>query len=125
WCRSRSSNHDHRIAPSQKMIFSQLQLARAVGRAVCLAKARQIRNIVAWRSKNNCIKYVKSFCSKFDAPTFSPERELAEDRGVKVPERRRAECIASTVPEGKLGRRGKSAGVKDAIDASDRTAVWT
>ena len=114
-----------RTRVSEDDLRPQLQLSRAVGGTVCFAKARQIRNVVARRSKNDGIKYVESFRPKLDAPTFSPERELPEDRRVKVPERGRAECIASTIAEGILGRDRKSAGVEDAIDASDGTAVWT
>ena len=65
----------------------QLQLPGAVSCVVCFAKFRQIRNVIARRSENNSIKYVESFRSKLNAPAFSPERELPEDRGVKVPER--------------------------------------
>src|ERR1700740_443438 len=110
---------------SEDDLRPQLQLSRAVGGTVCFAKARQIRNVIAWRSKNDGIKYVESFRSKLEAPAFSPEWELAEDRCVKVPVRRRSECIASTIAESKLGRNSKSAGVENAIDASDGTAVWT
>ena len=64
---------------SEDDLRPQLQLPRAVGRTVCFAEARQIRNVVARRSKNDGVKYVESFRSKLDAPTFSPERELTED----------------------------------------------
>jgi hypothetical protein len=59
-------------------------LARAVGRVVCFAKARQIRDVVARRSKDNGIEYVEGLGAKLDTPTFSPERKLTEDRGVKI-----------------------------------------
>ena len=71
---------------SEDDLSPQLQLPGAVSRIVCFAKARQIRNVVARRSKNNGIEYVEGLGAELDAPTFSPERELAEDRGVKIPE---------------------------------------
>ena len=71
---------------SEDDLRSQLQLAGAVSRFVCFAKARVIRNVVARRSKNNGIEYVEGFGAELDAPAFAPERELAEDRGVKIPE---------------------------------------
>ncbi len=64
---------------SEDDLRSQLQLPRAVGGAVRFAKARQIRNVVARRSKNDSIEYVECLGAKLDAPTFSPERKLAED----------------------------------------------
>jgi hypothetical protein len=71
---------------SEDDLRPQLQLAGAIGRIVCFAKARQVRNVVARRSKNNGIEYVEGLGAKLDAPTFTPERELTEDRCVEVPE---------------------------------------
>jgi len=71
---------------SEYDLRSQLQLPGAVSSVVCLAKARQIRNVVTRRSKDNGVEYVEGLGAELDAPTFSPERELAEDRGVKIPE---------------------------------------
>ena len=71
---------------SEDDLGTQLQLPGTVSGAVCFAKARQIRNVVARRSKNNGIEYVEGLGAELDASTFSPERELAEDRGVKIPE---------------------------------------
>ena len=110
---------------SEDDLRPQLQLPRAVGGTVGFAKARQIRNVAARRSKNDGVKYVESFRPKLEAPTFSPERELAEDRGIQVPIRGRSECIASTIPESKLGGNSKSAGVENTVDASDGTSVGT
>ena len=69
---------------SEDDLGPQLQLARVVRGTVvdgCVhfAKGGRIRNVVVWHSKNDSIKYVESFRSKLDAPTFSLERELAED----------------------------------------------
>ena len=71
---------------SEDDLCPQLQLPGTVSGAVCFAKARLIRNVVPRRSKNNGIEYVEGFGAELDAPAFSPERELAEDRSVKIPE---------------------------------------
>jgi len=91
---------------------------------VCLlCRSLTDSNVAARRSRITVLKMLKA-SARTRCAAFPPERETAEDRSVQIQnlgDRNASRPLVSQYIE----RAPQNAGVEDAADASDTTAIWT